>query len=236
MAGWLDQGSAWSGLAPVLVYAEVAAGLAAVATVLHFRRRRGTAGELRAVRTYFAAWAVLLLAVPCATIAVTAARPLEAFASFGLTLGRTGLGLALAGLGLPVAVALGLLSFRDPEMRAMYPLAKAPLADGRRFAAYELSYLVLYYLPWEFVFRGALLLPLVPAVGLVPALALQTVLSTLFHIGHPRSEILAAAGAGLVLGLVAYTTGSVLYTLVMHAAAGISLDASIYFKRRRAAP
>jgi membrane protease YdiL (CAAX protease family) len=233
MAGWVDQGAAWGGLTPVLFYAEIAAGLAAVATVLHFRRRRGTAAELRAVRTYFAAWAVLLLAVPCATLALAAARPLEALASCGLTLGRTGRGLVLTGLGLPVAVGLGLLSRRDPDMRAMYPLAKAALADGRRLAVYELSYLVLYYLPWEFVFRGALFLPLVPAIGLAPALAIQTFLSTLLHIGHPRAEILAAAGGGLALGLVAYATGSFVYTLMMHAAAGISLDVALYVGKRR---
>jgi membrane protease YdiL (CAAX protease family) len=236
MAGWLDRAAASGGLVHLLVYLEIAAGLAAVATILHFRRHRGTAGELRAVGTYFAAWAALLLAVPCATIAVTAAKPVETLASFGLTFGRTGRGLALAGLGLPVAVGLGLLSSRDPDMRAMYPLAKAALADGRSLAAYELSYLVFYYLPWEFVFRGALLLPLVPAVGLVPALALQTLLSTLLHVGHPRAEILAAAGGGVALGLVAYATGSIVYTLIMHAAAGISLDVSLYFSQPRAAP
>jgi membrane protease YdiL (CAAX protease family) len=234
MAGWLDQGSAPGGLAPLLVYGEIAAGLAVVATVLHFRRRRGTAAEFRAVRVYFAAWAVLLLAVPCATIAATANRPLEALAGFGLTLGRRGLGLGLAGIGLLVAVGLGLLSSRDPDMRSMYPLAKAALADGRTLAAYELSYLVLYYLPWEFVFRGALLLPLVPVVGLIPALAGQTLLSTLLHMGHPRCEVLAAVGGGLALGLVAYATGSFVYTLIIHAA-GISVDVSLYFGKRRAA-
>jgi hypothetical protein len=187
MAGWLDQGSAPGGLAPLLVYGEIAAGLAVVATVLHFRRRRGTAAEFRAVRVYFAAWAVLLLAVPCATIAATANRPLEALAGFGLTLGRRGLGLGLAGIGLLVAVGL------------------------------------------------ALLLPLVPVVGLIPALAGQTLLSTLLHMGHPRCEVLAAVGGGLALGLVAYATGSFVYTLIIHAAAGISVDVSLYFGKRRAA-
>jgi membrane protease YdiL (CAAX protease family) len=115
----------------------------------------------------------------------------------------------------------------------MYPLAKSVLADARAFAVYELAYLVLYYLPWEFLFRGLLLLPLVPAVGLLPALVFQTAVSTLLHAGHPASEVLAAALAGLAFGLVATVTGSFLYTFVLHAAAGIATDTFLFLRRRR---
>jgi len=107
------------------------------------------------------------------------------------------------------------------------------LTDGRTFAAYELSYLFLYYLPWESVFRGVLFLPLVPAIGLLPALALQTIVSTFLHIGHPDPEVLAAAAAGLAFGLIAYYTGSFLYPLVIHATSGIALDTFIFLRRRR---
>ena len=78
-----------------------------------------------------------------------------------------------------------------------------------------------------------LLLPLVPALGLAPALFLQTVLSTLLHIGHPLPEIVAAAGAGLAFGLIAYGTGSFFYPFVLHAAAGIADDTFIFLGRRR---
>jgi len=233
MAGWLERAAGPGGLSLVLVWLEVLAGLALVGTVLHFRRAKGTPGELRAVRAYFAAWAALLLGVPAATIALTAPDPLALFAAAGWTPGRAGLGLAIALLGLPVSTVLAVLSSRDPAMRSMYPLAKEVLADGRAFAAYEVSYFFLYYLPWESVFRGVLFLPLVPVIGLGPALLLQASLSTLLHLGHPLPEILAAAGAGLAFGLIAYMTGSFLYPLVLHAAAGIVNDTSIFLDRRR---
>jgi membrane protease YdiL (CAAX protease family) len=233
MAGWLERVAGPGGLSLALVWLEVLAGLGLVGTVLHFRRAKGTAGELRAVRIYFAAWAVLLLAVPAATIALTSAKPLALFAAAGWTPGRAGLGLAIALVGLPVTAVLAVLSSRDPAMRTMYPLAKAVLADGRTFAAYEASYFFMYYLPWESVFRGVLFLPLVPAIGLVPALVLQTALSTLLHLGHPLPEILAAAGAGLAFGLMAYGTGSFFYPLAIHATAGIVNDTSIFLGRRR---
>lgn len=233
MAGWLERAAGPGGFRPDLVYLEIAVGLVLVATVLHFRRRKGTPGELKAVRTYFAAWAVLLLAVPGATIALTAVRPLEAFASCGWTFGRVGLGVVCALVGLPIALRLGLLSSRDAAMRTMYPLARAAFADVPSFVRYELAYFFLYYLPWESVFRGVLFLPLVPAIGLLPALAVQTGLTTLLHAGHPGAEVRAAAGAGLSLGLVAYFTGSFVYPLIVHAASGISLDIFSFVRERR---
>jgi membrane protease YdiL (CAAX protease family) len=236
MAGWLERAAGPHGPALALVWLEVLIGLALVATVLHFRRAKGTPGELRAVRVYFAAWAVLLLGVPAATLALTAAEPLAVFAAAGWTFGRTGLGLPLLLAGLPVAAWLAVLSSRDPAMSSMYPLAREALRDARTFAGYELAYALFYYLPWEWVFRGVLFLPLVPAIGLWPALALQTALSTLLHLGHPLPEVLAAAGAGLAFGLVAYGTGSFLYPLVLHATAGIVNDTSVFVARKRARP
>ncbi len=147
MAGWLERAAGPGGLVLALVYAELAVALTLLATGLHFRRRREGAGEIEAVRLYFAAFFVLLLAVPCLFVVLAAERPLDALASFGWTFGRAGLGAALVLAGLPLAVLAGFLGSRDPAMRKMYPLAKAACADARTFAAYELSYLVLYYLP-----------------------------------------------------------------------------------------
>jgi membrane protease YdiL (CAAX protease family) len=234
MDGWLERAVGPRAPGLTLVWLEVLVGLALVATVLHFRRAKGTPGELRAVRTYFAAWAVLLLGVPAATVALTAPEPLAVFAACGWTLGRTGLGLPLLLAGLPVAAGLAVLSSRDASMRTMYPLAREALRDTRTFIGYELSYAFFYYLPWESVFRGVLFLPLVPAIGLWPALALQAALSTLLHLGHPLPEVLAAGGGGLALGLLAYVTGSFLYPLILHATAGIVNDTSIFLARKRA--
>jgi membrane protease YdiL (CAAX protease family) len=223
VAGWVEP----------LVYFEVLAGLIPIATVLHFRRAKGTGGELPAVRRYFLAFFVLLLALPCLIVVLTSAAPAAALVSFGWTFGKAGLGAGLVLAGLPLSVLAGANASRDPAMRAMYPLAKAACADTGTFVRYELAYLVLYYLPWEFLFRGVLFLPLVPILGLVPALAGQTIVSTLFHIGHPGKEIWAAAGAGLAFGLMAYFTGSFFYPLVLHAATGLATDTFLFIRGRR---
>jgi membrane protease YdiL (CAAX protease family) len=234
MAGELERGDGPGGLAVALIALALLAGLILVASVFHFRRSREKPDEERAaVRRYFVAFFVLLLAIPCGLVILASPRPGETLEAIGWTLGRAGLGLTLTLVGLPLAVLGGFVGARDKGLRRFYPLAKAAFADARTFAGYEISYVLLYYLPWEFVFRGVLFLPLVPAIGLAPALAVQMTVSTLLHIGHPRSEILAAIGGGAVFGLIAYFTGSFFYTLVLHAATGIATDTFLFLGRRK---
>ena len=235
MANWFEK-AAGPSVPLALVYLELAISLTFLATVVHFRSLRRTRDELAAVRLYFIAFFALLLAVPCFIVFLTSSGPWPALASFGWTFGRTGLGFALAGAGLPLAVLAGFIGSHDPQMIKMYPFAKAACADARTFAGYELSYLFLYYLPWEFVFRGVLFLPLVPVLGLLPALAIQTAISTLLHIGHPDTEVFAAAVAGLVFGAIAYATGSFLYTFILHAATGIATDTFLFLRRGSGRP
>jgi membrane protease YdiL (CAAX protease family) len=236
VAGWLERAAGPGGPVLALVYLEIAVALTLLVTVLHFRRLREKHGELRAVGLYFASFFALLLAVPGVTIVLTAARPLDLLASFGWNFDRAGFGAVLILAGLPAAVLAGFIGSRDPAMQKLYPFAGAACADARTFAGYELSYLVLYYLPWEFVFRGVLFLPLIPVIGLIPALAVQTLISTLLHIGHPDPEVFAAAGAGLAFGLIAHVTGSFVAPLVLHAATGIATDTFLFVRRRRGGP
>lgn len=233
MAGWLERAAGPGGLPLALVYLELLLAVTLLATVLHFRRLKERREELGAVRLYFQAFFALMLVLPGLIVAATARRPLETLASFGWTFGRAGLGAGLIAAGLPLAVLAGFIGSRDPGLQKMYPFAKAACAGAGTFVRYEILYLVLYYLPWEFVFRGVLFLPLVPVLGLVPALAIQALASTLLHIGHPDSEVFAAAGAGLAFGLVAFFTGSFLYTFVLHAATGMATDAFIFAGRRK---
>ena len=236
MAGWFEKAAGLSGVPLALVYLELVLALTFLASILHFRNLRRTKDELAAIRLYFVAFFVLLLAVPCLFVLLTSPEPWAALASFGWTFGRAGRGFALTAIGLPLAILSGFIGSRDPQMRKMYPFAKAACADARTFAGYEISYLFLYYAPWEFVFRGVLFLPLVPAIGLIPALAVQTTISTLLHIGHPDTEVFAAVGAGIVFGVIAWTTGSFLYTLILHAATGISTDTFIWLRGRKERP
>ena len=191
--------------------------------------------DFTAVMAYFLCLFLLFLAVPLVIIVLNRMAP----ASFGMGIGNWRLGIVLGCAGLVLTLA-GLFSgWRDPGMQEFYPFSKAAMQSPGRFVLYESAYVVLYYLAWELTFRGVLLfglLALLPPTltGALAAILLQTIVSTVFHIGHPDSEILGAFIFGLLSGLVTAATGSFLYALVLHASAGILNDTVMYRRSRRA--
>jgi membrane protease YdiL (CAAX protease family) len=216
-----------------VILAYLCLAYAIVLTVFHPLRRRRAGGDFRAYLFYFAAFFVFFFFVPCLLLVLVRGGAPASLSAIGLGPGDLGRGLPIVAVGVPVAILAGWIGSRDPALREFYPFSKEALHSVRRFAAYELAYILLYYTAWEFLYRGILFFPLIPAIGLVPALGVETLLSTLYHIGHPPSELLAAAGAGLVFGLIAYWTGSFFYTALLHAAVGVSTDTFIFQRFRR---
>jgi len=155
--------------------------------------------------------------------------------SIGLSPGNWRRGLLIAAVGAPLAVLSGFIGSRDPELGRFYPFSKTACRSTKSFLAFEAAYVLLYYTAWEFLYRGLIFFPLIPAVGLVPALSVQTIISTLHHFGHPPSEIFAALGAGFVFGLIAYYTGSFFYTIFLHALTGVATDFFIFRRDYRSA-
>jgi membrane protease YdiL (CAAX protease family) len=125
------------------------------------------------------------------------------------------------------------MSSKDPALQKQYPFSKAACRSDAAFVRYELGYLGLYYTSWEFLYRGVLFFPLLQALGVIPAVAITTALSTLHHIGHPETEIGGALIGGIIFGAVSYLTGSMLYACAIHAMLGVSDDVFIYLRAYR---
>lgn len=217
-----------------IILAYLCAAYLVVLVFFHPLHRPRTGRDLPAYLLYFAAFFFFFCLAPCVLIIFVRGETSGSLASIGLGLGNIGRGLPLTAVGVPVAILAGLIGSRDPALRDFYPFSKEALRSRRSFLSFELAYVLFYYTAWEFLYRGILFFPLIPAIGLVPALAVETLLSTLYHIGHPPAEILAAVGAGVIFGLVAFWTGSFFYTVLLHAAVGVSTDTSIYLRTRRA--
>jgi membrane protease YdiL (CAAX protease family) len=216
-----------------VLYLYLAAAFPLMMTVFHHRTLLKKRGDYRAFLLYFTAFFILFLAVPVLIILIAAPDPWAFLASVGLTAGRAGKGLMFAAAAVPVALLAAFVGSRDPAMKGQYPFSKEACSGPKKFILYETSYLFLYYLSWEFLFRGILFFPLVAAVGLIPALTVETMISTVYHFGHPDTEIFAALGAGFAFGLIAYATGSFLYTFVIHALVGIANDSFLYHRHYR---
>jgi uncharacterized protein len=199
----------------------------------HYRQLIQKWDDLRAFLAYFAAVFCLFLVIPILIIFLFSPDALLFLKEAGLTLGNWRRGLGIAAVGAPLAVLSGFIGSRDAELGRFYPFSKTACRSPRSFISFEAAYLLLYYVAWEFLYRGILFFPLIPAIGLIPALALQTIISTLHHAGHPQSEIFASLAGGFVFGLVAYFTGSFIYPIFLHALTGISTDTFIYFRNYR---
>jgi membrane protease YdiL (CAAX protease family) len=222
-------------MAALLAYLCLA--YAVVLGLFHPLHRPKRSGDFKAYLIYFSAFFVFFFLGPCLLLMLVRGMNLGSLEAIGLTLGNLGRSLTVMAIGAPVAVLAGWIGSGDPAIRIFYPFSKEACRSGGSFVAFELAYIILYYPAWEFLYRGILFFPLVPALGLFPALALQTLLSTLYHIGHPPSEILASVAAGFIFGLIAFWTGSFLTTAFLHATVGVSTDAFLFlrFHRRQAA-
>ncbi len=217
---------------PGWLYLWYAVGLTALVTWLNPRKLAPKLGDYRAYLLYFAGFFLFLAAVPAIAIVVTSSEPARALASLGLTFGRYRTGLLVVAAAVPLVALADLVVARDRTMADFYPFSKQACASPGRFAGYEALYFLLYYSAWEFTFRGVLFFPPVRVAGLWPAIAVQTALSTLLHIGHPDTEIRGALVGGILMGLLANATGSFLYPLLIHAGLGISHDIVQYRRYR----
>jgi membrane protease YdiL (CAAX protease family) len=136
---------------------------------------------------------------------------------------------AVVSLGIAVAGAY------TPVTAAYYPYSKSLLQRiaERGFGVFGLHaalYLLLYYLPWELLFRGILVFPVLRLAGnaepsaLICLASLQSVPSALLHFGHPPVESLGAVAFGVAAGYMTYRSRSILPALFIHAGVGIVQD------------
>ncbi len=119
---------------------------------------------------------------------------------------------------LPVLV---IISYQ-PAFQAKYPLFNEAERSLAHFLMYEAAYMV-YFIGWEFIFRGFLLFGLKPALGLY-AIFVQTIPFAIMHFGKPQIETLAAVGAGVLLGYLAVRTRSFWYGWMLHSLVAVTND------------
>lgn len=169
------------------------------------------------------AWALLfLLVVPAALLLWRG------------DLGRTSFAFGNWRIGLPLTAGLGVvlagviyLGSGDVALQQTYPWAGTwPGMSVWHFAAWAGLY-ALYYVAFEFFYRGFVIVVLEPHWGLIAAVWTQVLLSTLIHVGKPLTETLAAFPAGFLFAFVALRTRSLLWPVLLHLVIGLVTDASV---------
>jgi len=218
----------------------IGVALLLLSSVLNIRTlMRRVRGDYAAAMTYFASFFALMFVLPMALVLVDGPKFGMYPWTLGLQIGDWRIGLTMFAITSPILVVAVILGARDPEVLRQYPFSKEALRGRFRFAVYEGAYVFLYYLAWEFAFRGVVLFGLLAFLpvnipGVAVAVMAQTFLSTIYHVGHPNSEVVGAFLLGLVSGAAAVATGSIFYGLLFHAVIGVSSDCIAYHRRARA--
>lgn len=140
----------------------------------------------------------------------------------------------------PILFVVGVYTGSSETMRGTYPLNEFFLhcdflQEGMTgwgfFTLHALTYL-LYYVGWEFLFRGFLQNGLHQQTGVYTAVCVQTLASAMLHYGNPGIEVFASLFAGLYWGFLVLRTRSLLSGLLQHSLLGITVDYFLIFSRK----
>jgi len=159
-----------------------------------------------------AAW-VLLVLVPVIYIKLVLGRDLS---GFGVAWGRWGVGLLYVAVAAAAITPGIMLSCRKKSLHREYPLIRELFGKSRgHIVGWEFTYL-LYYIPFEFFFRGFIQMGMAPAVGVSLAICFQLFPSVLIHLNKPEEETLAAVGGAFLMGVCVALTGSLVWPILLH--------------------
>lgn len=221
--GLVSGGASWIPCFPwreavILVYA------AAALAVVHYHGRFGFLGERQQLFGWFALNFLALFVGPALLVRFIFR---ESLSEYGLRLGRADIWLKYLLGFLAVMVPVAAIASRIPEFQDFYP--------RYAFARHE-HWLILpsiggwlvYFLAWEFFFRGFLLFGLGRRLGPV-AIFIQMVPFTMAHFPKPEMESLAAIIAGVALGVMAWRGKSFVGPWLLHWVAATSMDLFVVF-------
>lgn len=167
-------------------------------------------------------WSVLLFfAVPLLLLRLLNIPFREA----GLRLGDAAFGLKATLVMSALAAVVQYLSTQQyPQLQETYPWAGAwPGQSAATLLAWAGLY-ALYYLSYEFFFRGFMIRIVEPYWGLLAAVWVQALCSVLIHLGKPLPETLSAIPFALLFAVFAIRTRSIFWPALFHLAIGFSTD------------
>jgi uncharacterized protein len=171
-------------------------------------------------RVYFSATAfVLFFLVPVAVVKWGFREPL---ADYGLTVGDWRKGLKFAAFFLGVMIPVIWIASRTQVFQHKYPLTDAAGDSLNHFLLYEGAFLV-YFVGWEFLFRGFLLVGLSRRFGAYSIL-IQLVPFAIMHVRKPEAEAFGAIVAAVALGVLGLETRSCWYGVALHWIVAVMMD------------
>lgn len=116
-----------------------------------------------------------------------------------------------------LVIPLAYISAKKPKNLINYPQIRAKIWTRKTVAIHAFGWFI-YLFGYEFMFRGILLFPVVDAIGVWPAIAVNIALYSATHIPKGLDETLGAIPLGLVLCILTLASGTIWIALFVHVA------------------
>lgn len=150
-------------------------------------------------------------------------------AAIGLSLGDWRAGLKWSAIFLAAMVPVVIAASYSTTFADKYPLASSAGDSLEAFAVYQVV-MLLYFLGWEYFFRGYLLFSLHRHIG-AAAVFVQMIPFAVLHGSKPLPEALGSIFVGLVLGFFALRTRTFIYCAIVHFLVALAMDAAAVAQR-----
>lgn len=196
----------------------------ALLAVVHYHSRFPGLDEHHRLFAWFGLNFVALLLVPLLVIRFGFR---ERVSDFGLQLGDYREWGKYLLIFLAVMIPVAAIASRIPEFNDYYPRYR-PMLDNHWLILPSMAGWLLYFMAWEFFFRGFMLFGLGKRLGAL-AIFIQMVPFTMAHFPKPELESFAAIIAGIALGIMAWRTKSFLGPWLLHWLAATSMDVFVVF-------
>jgi len=133
---------------------------------------------------------------------------------FGVTFGDYKTGLPITAVFLLFMMPILWISSGSAQFTLFYPHLYEAKTDWSIFLVYETG-MLLYMIAWEFVWRGYMLFGLKERFGHT-AVFIQMIPFVILHNGKPAAETFSSIAGGIILGMLAWRTGSFIYCAITH--------------------
>lgn len=136
-------------------------------------------------------------------------------------------------ISLAIMIPLVFLASLTEGFSAKYPFFK--VFDGSsylsgQFVIWQLLYFAQFFCV-EFFFRGFMIQSLRPSIGFY-SIFVMTIPYCMIHFGKPPAETFAAIAAGVFLGWLSYSSGSILLGLALHCSVAFLMDILALYQKK----
>jgi len=142
---------------------------------------------------------------------------------FGLGAGDWRFGLKISLLFYAIMLPVLWIVSASPAFQEVYPHARVVRGDWTLFVIYELCF-ILYFIGWEFIWRGYVLFGLLRHTGAAVAVLVQMLPFVIMHFGKPLPETFGAIAAGIALGALSVRARSFWYAVLIHWSVMLTID------------